>query len=57
MLTTNAGLFKICINKPDVVSVDFTLGCHLLSLQQLSSVLNINLIKSEDFQPLVKNIL
>lgn len=57
MLTTKAYFFKICNNKYDDVSVDLILRCHLLSLKQLVSVLNVNVIKSEDFQPPVKNIL
>lgn len=57
MLTTRADFSKICINKYNDIFVDLILRCYLLSLQLLASVLDIKLFKSENFQPLVKNIL
>lgn len=49
MLTIKAYFFKICNNKYDNVSVDLILRCHLLSLKQLVSVLNVNIINLKTF--------
>lgn len=57
MMIIRIAFFRICTNKYDDISVGLILSCHLLSLQEVATVLTINLIKSEDFQPLANNIL